>query len=339
MLKPLIGRVVAGQDLSEAEAEQAMDIIMSGQATPAQIGAFLIALRLKGETVAEITGLARSMRRQAAALTTHHQVFVDTCGTGGDGSQTFNISTTAAFVIAGAGVAVAKHGNRSVSSRCGSADMLEALGVRVDLPPVALARCLDEVGMAFLFAPVFHGAMKHAAGPRREIGTRTVFNLLGPLTNPAGAPCQLVGVYEPSLTETVAAVLARLGSRRAYVVHGDDGLDEITTTGPTKISYLDNGRISTCTFTPEEAGLARASLQHLIGGAAADNAAIALAVLKGAKGPARDIVLLNAAFGLLAAGKEKSLAGAMAAATASIDSGAALAKLQAMTTWIESWAA
>lgn len=339
MLKSAINQVVAGQDLSEAAAEQAMDVIMAGQATPAQIGAFLIALRLKGETVEEITGFARSMRRQAAALTTRHQVFVDTCGTGGDGRHTFNISTTAAFVIAGAGVAVAKHGNRSVSSRCGSADMLEALGVRVDLPPAAVARCLDEVGIAFLFAPVFHGAMKHAAGPRREIGTRTVFNLLGPLTNPAGAPCQLVGVYDPSLTETVAAVLARLGSRRAYVVHGGDGMDEITTTGPTKITCLDNGSISTYTFYPEEAGLVRASVKDLTGGTAADNAAIALSVLKGEKGPARDVVLLNAAFGLRAAGVEKSLAGAMSAAAASIDSGAAMAKLQDMTAWIESWAA
>ncbi len=339
MLKTAISQVVAGQDLNEAAAEQAMDVIMTGQATPAQIAAFLIALRLKGETVEEITGLARSMRRQAAALTTRHQVFVDTCGTGGDGRHTFNISTTAAFAIAGAGVAVAKHGNRSVSSSCGSADMLEALSVRVDLPPPAAARCLDEVGMAFLFAPVFHGAMKHAAGPRREIGTRTVFNLLGPLTNPAGAPCQLVGVYEAALTETVAAVLQRLGSRHVYVVHGSDGLDEITTTGPTKITCLDDGQINTITFYPEEAGLKRARSQDLTGGTAADNAAIALAVLKGEKGPARDVVLLNAAFGLLAAGVERSLAGAMATAAASIDSGAALAKLREMTVFAESWAA
>jgi anthranilate phosphoribosyltransferase/anthranilate synthase/phosphoribosyltransferase len=339
VLKTAISQVVAGQDLNEAAAEQAMDVIMTGQATPAQIAAFLIALRLKGETVEEITGLARSMRRQAAALTTRHQVFVDTCGTGGDGRHTFNISTTAAFAIAGAGVAVAKHGNRSVSSSCGSADMLEALSVRVDLPPPAAARCLDEVGMAFLFAPVFHGAMKHAAGPRREIGTRTVFNLLGPLTNPAGAPCQLVGVYEAALTETVAAVLQRLGSRHVYVVHGSDGLDEITTTGPTKITCLDDGQINTITFYPEEAGLKRARSQDLTGGTAADNAAIALAVLKGEKGPARDVVLLNAAFGLLAAGVERSLAGAMATAAASIDSGAALAKLREMTVFAESWAA
>ncbi|QGP93719.1 Anthranilate phosphoribosyltransferase [Neomoorella glycerini] len=339
MLKSLIGQVVAGQDLSETEAEQAMDIIMTGQATPAQIAAFLTALRLKGETVEEITGFARSMRRRAATLTTRHQVFIDTCGTGGDGRHTFNISTTAAFVIAGAGVAVAKHGNRSVSSHCGSADVLEALGIKVDLPPAAVACCLDEVGMAFLFAPVFHGAMKYAAGPRREIGIRTVFNLLGPLTNPAGAPCQLVGVYDPSLTETVAAVLGRLGSRRAYVVHGSDGLDEVTTTGPTKITCLDHGSLSTYTFYPEDAGLPRAGLENLAGGTAADNAAITRSVLKGEKGPARDVVLLNAAFGLLAAGVENSLTAALATAATSIDSGAAMAKLQDMTAWIESWAA
>nr|WP_244267307.1 anthranilate phosphoribosyltransferase [Moorella glycerini] len=339
VLKSLIGQVVAGQDLSETEAEQAMDSIMTGEATPAQIAAFLTALRLKGETVEEITGFARSMRRRAAGLTTRHQVFIDTCGTGGDGRHTFNISTTAAFVIAGAGVAVAKHGNRSVSSRCGSADVLEALGIKVDLPPAAVARCLDEVGMAFLFAPVFHGAMKYAAGPRREIGIRTVFNLLGPLTNPAGAPCQLVGVYDPSLTETVAAVLGRLGSRRAYVVHGSDGLDEVTTTGSTKITCLDHGSLSTYTFYPEDAGLPRAGLEDLAGGTAADNAAITRSVLKGEKGPARDVVLLNAAFGLLAAGVENSLPAALATAATSIDSGAAMAKLQDMTAWIESWAA
>ncbi|WP_406676218.1 anthranilate phosphoribosyltransferase [Moorella sp. ACPs] len=339
MLKSLIGQVVAGRDLSESEAEQAMDMIMTGEATPAQIAAFLTALRLKGETVEEITGFARSMRRRAAGLTTRHRVFIDTCGTGGDGRHTFNISTTAAFVIAGAGVAVAKHGNRSVSSRCGSADVLEALGIKVDLPPAAVASCLDEVGMAFLFAPVFHGAMKYAAGPRREIGIRTVFNLLGPLTNPAGAPCQLVGVYDPSLTETVAAVLGRLGSRRAYVVHGSDGLDEVTTTGPTKITCLDHGRLTTYTFYPEDAGLPRASLEDLAGGTAADNAAITRSVLKGEKSPARDVVLLNAAFGLLAAGVETSLSAALAAAERSIDSGAAMAKLQNMTAWIESWAA
>ncbi|MDN5326701.1 MAG: anthranilate phosphoribosyltransferase [Moorella sp. (in: firmicutes)] len=339
MLKAQISKVVAGQHLSEAEAAEAMDTIMAGEATPAQIAAFLTALRLKGETVDEITGFARSMRRRAVPLATSHRVFVDTCGTGGDGRQTFNISTTAAFVVAGAGVAVAKHGNRSVSSRCGSADMLEALGIKVDLPPEAVARCLDEVGMAFLFAPVFHGAMKYAAGPRREIGIRTAFNLLGPLTNPAGAPCQLVGVYDPDLTETVAAVLGRLGSSRAYVVHGSDGLDEVTTTGPSKITCLDKDGIRTYTFNPEDAGLPRATLADLAGGTATDNAAIARAVLSGTRGPARDVVLINAAFALLAAGAAGTLRQALALAESSIDSGAAAAKLQAMAAWVESWAA
>lgn len=338
MFKSLISQVVTARDLTEAEAMEAMDIIMAGEATPAQIAAFLTALRLKGETVDEITGFARAMRRRAAVLSTRHTVFVDTCGTGGDGRHTFNISTTAAFVIAGAGVPVAKHGNRSVSSRCGSADVLEALGFKVELPPAAAARCLDEVGLTFLFAPVFHGSMKHAAGPRREIGIRTVFNLLGPLTNPANAPYQLVGVYESSLTEKMAAVLGRLGCRRAYVVHGD-GLDEVTTTGPTQITSLEGGSINTYIFYPEDVGIARARLEDLVGGTADDNAAIALAVLKGEKGPARDVVLLNAAFGILAAGGETSLPGALAAAARSIDSGAALAKLESMKSIIESWAA
>jgi len=339
VLKTQISQVVAGKSLSEAEAEQAMDIIMEGEATPAQIAALLTALRLKGETVEEITGFARSIRRRAAPLATRHQTFVDTCGTGGDGLQSFNISTTAAFVVAGAGVAVAKHGNRSVSSRCGSADMLEAMGIKVDLPPAAVARCLDEVGIAFLFAPVFHGAMKYAAGPRREIGIRTAFNLLGPLTNPAGASCQLVGVYDPDLTEMVASVLERLGIQRSYVVHGSDGLDEITTTGPTKITCLENGSLCTFTFNPEDAGLPRANLADLIGGAADENAIIARSVLKGTKGPARDVVLVNAAFALLAAGAATSLPAAMAQAVESIDSGAALAKLKDMVAWVESWAA
>ncbi|MDK2820234.1 MAG: anthranilate phosphoribosyltransferase [Clostridia bacterium] len=339
MLKPIISKVVEGQSLNEMEAEKAMDIIMSGEGTQAQIGAFLTALRLKGETVEEITGFARSMRRRAASIVPKTRTFVDTCGTGGDGSQTFNISTTAAFVVAGAGVAVAKHGNRSVSSRCGSADMLEALGIKIDLPPEAVACCLEEVGMAFLFAPVFHSAMKHAAGPRREIGIRTVFNLLGPLTNPASAPCQLMGVYDPNLTETVAGVLKRLGTKRAYVVHGSDGLDEISTTGETKITVLDNGEIKTFNLTPEEVGLPRARLSDLTGGTAEDNANIAKAVLSGEKSPARDIVVLNAAFALLAGGATSNLTKAIEIAKESIDSGRALAKLKAMVAWGESWVA
>lgn len=339
MLKEYIHKVVSGNSLTEAEAEAAMEIIMSGEATPAQIAAFLTALRLKGETVEEITGFARTMRRLAEPLKTRHQVMVDTCGTGGDGRHTFNISTAAAFVVAGAGVPVAKHGNRSVSSRAGSADVLEALGVRVDLPPAAVAACLEQVGIGFLFAPAFHKAMKHAAGPRREIGIRTVFNLLGPLTNPAGAPYQLVGVYAPELTETVASVLGRLGCRRAFVVHGSDGLDEITITGPTKITRLEDGSIETFVFYPEEVGIKPVQLQYLSGGTAADNASIIKGVLEGRPGPARDVVLINAAFALVAAGAAASVSEGLKMAAESIDSGAAALKLAAMATFSESWAA
>ncbi|HHP50313.1 MAG TPA: anthranilate phosphoribosyltransferase [Moorella mulderi] len=328
MLKPFLGRLVEGEHLEEREAQEAMEIIMAGEATPAQIAAFLTALRFKGETVEEITGLARAMRRRAVALAPVPPLLVDTCGTGGDGRHTFNISTIAAFVVAGAGVPVAKHGNRSVSSRCGSADVLEALGVKVDLSPQEAARCLNELGITFLFAPIYHQAMKHAAGPRKEIGFRTVFNILGPLANPAGAPCQLVGVYRQDLTEKMAGVLARLGCRRAFVVHGLDGLDEVTTTAPTRITLLDQGQISSYTFYPEEVGLPRARLEDLVGGTAEENARIALALLQGEGGPKRDIVLLNAAFALLAAGAAASLNEALEKARYSLDSGAALNKLQ-----------
>ncbi|MBE3582342.1 MAG: anthranilate phosphoribosyltransferase [Thermoanaerobacteraceae bacterium] len=339
LLSEYIHKVVAGHSLTEAEAEKAMEVIMGGQATPAQIGAFLTALRLKGETVEEITGFARTMRRLAEPLHSRQRVLVDTCGTGGDGRHTFNISTAAAFVVAGAGVPVAKHGNRSVSSRAGSADVLEALGVRVDLPPAAVEACLEKVGIGFLFAPAFHKAMKHAAGPRREIGIRTVFNLLGPLTNPAGAPYQLVGVYGPELTETVASVLGRLGCRRAFVVHGSDGLDEITITGPTKITCLEDGSLATFLFDPEEVGIKPVGLQELLGGTAADNAEIIRGVLEGRPGPARDVVVVNAAFALMAAGAAASVGEGMQLAAESIDTGAAYDKLAALVNLTESWAA
>lgn len=339
MLAEYIRKVVAGQSLTEVEAAKAMEAIMEGQATPAQIGAFLTALRLKGETVDEITGFARTMRRLAVPLKVRRQVLVDTCGTGGDGSHTFNISTAAAFVVAGAGVPVAKHGNRSVSSCAGSADVLEALGVRVDLPPAGVEECLEKVGMGFLFAPSFHKAMKHAAGPRREIGIRTVFNLLGPLTNPAGAPYQLVGVYGPELTETVASVLGRLGCRRAFVVHGSDGLDEITITGPTKITRLEEGSLETFFFDPAEIGIGPVAPEELLGGTAADNAEIIRGVLEGRPGPARDVVVVNAAFALMAAGVASSVREGMALAARSIDTGAAHGKLAALIRFTESWAA
>lgn len=339
MLPEYIHKVVEGHSLTEAEAEKAMEVIMGGEATPAQIGAFLTALRLKGETAEEIAGFARTMRRLAEPLNSRHRVLVDTCGTGGDGRHTFNISTAAAFVVAGAGIPVAKHGNRSVSSRAGSADVLEALGVRIDLPPSAVGACLEEVGIGFLFAPAFHKAMKHAAAPRREIGIRTVFNLLGPLTNPAGAPYQLVGVYAPELTETVATVLGRLGCRRAFVVHGSDGLDEVTITGPTKVTRLENSAVETFTFYPEEVGIKPARPEDLSGGTAADNAGIIREVLKGRPGPARDVVVLNAAFALLAAGVVASVQEGIEMAEESIDSGAAYGKLVALASFSESGAA
>lgn len=326
-MREAIRRAVEGEHLSELEAAQAMEEIMEGRATPAQIAAFLAALRMKGETVEEITGFARTMRAKAQAVASRHEVFVDTCGTGGDGQQTFNISTTAAFVVAGAGVPVAKHGNRSVSSRCGSADVLEELGVRVTLSPAEAGRCLDEVGLSFLFAPGFHGAMRHAAGPRQEIGIRTIFNLLGPLTNPAGAPCQVLGVYDGSRVEVLARVLGRLGSRTVYVVHGMDGLDEVSLSGPTLVSRLKDGRVETYTITPEDAGLARQPLAAVRGGGARENARLTLAVLDGEPGPCRDIVLLNAALGIMAGEGAASLREAMERAAESIDSGAARRKL------------
>lgn len=339
MMRQTINRLVAGESLGEIEAEAIMGVIMSGEATPAQIGALLAALRFKGETVEEITGFARAMRAMAQPVATSRSALIDTCGTGGDGSRTFNISTIAALVLAGAGITVAKHGNRSVSSRCGSADVLEALGVKVDLPPVAASRCLDQVGIGFLFAPAFHQAMRHAAGPRKEIGIRTVFNLLGPLTNPAAPPYQVVGVYDANLTEIVAAVLGRLGCQRAFVVHGGDGLDEVTTTGKTKITSLDGDRIATFYLEPEQVGMRRARPEDLAGGNAQENAGIARRVLSGERGPQRDVVLLNAALGLVAAGAAADLAAGLAAAARSIDSGAAMEKLEAMIGFTQSWAA
>lgn len=327
MLKELIGKVVAGENLTRPEAEEAMELIMAGEATPAQIGALLTALRLKGETVEEITGFALTMRRRATTVPCSDPGVVDTCGTGGDGANTFNISTTAALVVAGAGARVAKHGNRSVSSRCGSADVLEQLGVSLDLGPDDLARCLEDVGIAFLYAPALHGAMKHAAGPRREIGFRTVFNILGPLTNPAGARNQVLGVYEPVLVNKVASVLNALESRRAFVVHGAGGLDEVSPFGPAQICELKGGELQTYKLDPRELGIEVAPLAALAGGSPEANAAITRSVLEGRPGPCRDAVLLNAALGLVAAGLAPDMGGALELAARSIDSGAAAAKL------------
>ena len=335
-LKFAIAAVINGRHLTFDEAEAAMDAIMNGDATPAQIGGYLTALRMKGETVDEIAGSARSMRSHVIAVPVDTAVYghmlVDTCGTGGDGKHTFNISTTAAFVVAGHGVKVAKHGNRAASSRSGSADVLLALGGNLDLNAAQVAECVDEVGIGFLYAVNHHPAMRHAIAPRRELGQRTVFNILGPLTNPAGATHQLIGVYDKSLTETMARVLGALGSRAAYVVHGADGLDELSTTGINRVSRLEkDGQVKTYDFDPAELGLNRATLDDFAGGAPEENAQITHDILSGKdKGPRRDIVLLNAAAALSLDGND--FAAGLARASESIDSGAALGGLNA---WIE----
>jgi anthranilate phosphoribosyltransferase len=330
-LKAAIAKVINRQDLTIEEAAAAMDAIMDGEATQAQIGAYLTALRMKGETVDEIAGSALAMRRHVVAVNVPlgpGEVLMDTCGTGGDGKHTFNISTTAAFVVAGAGVRVAKHGNRAASSRSGSADLLIALGGNLSLTPEQVAACITETGIGFLYAVNHHPAMRHAIGPRREIAQRTIFNLLGPLTNPAGATHQLIGVYDPALTETLAEVLGELGSRGAYVVHGDSGLDELSTTGPNRVSVLRDGRASSFELDPETLGLGRATLDDLAGGVPEENAAIAREVLGGyERGPRRDIVLLNAAAALSVVSGDWQAG--LADARQSIDSGAALRTLDA----------
>lgn len=342
MTSPIITEAVRAlvdrRDLTRIEAAAAMDAIMSGAATNAQIAAFLTALRMKGETVEELIGFAQVMRQKAvrirtrgeevAALTgTDREMLIDTCGTGGDAAGTFNVSTATAFVVAGAGLRVAKHGNRSVSSLCGSADVVEALGITLDLPPAKVARCLDEVGIGFLYAPLLHTAMKHVMAARREMGVRTVFNMLGPLTNPAGANAQVIGVYAASLTEPLARVLAELGTVRAFVVHGADGLDEISNTGESRISEVCEGAVRSYTVRPEDFGLPRASIEDLQGGDRAQNAQIIRAVLDGEPGPRRDIVLMNAAAALVAGGRARDLKEGVSVAGRSIDSGAARHKL------------
>ena len=327
--------------LSREEAREVMTEVFSGQCTDAQIAALLVALHMKGETVDEIVGFAEAIRAAAAPLNPHshsmvdvsgteRDALVDTCGTGGDASGTFNISTATALVAAGAGVRVAKHGNRSVTSKCGSADVMEALGVNIDLPPARLAECLDKIGIAFLYAPAMHSAMKYVQPARRELRLRTVFNLLGPLTNPAHASAQVVGVYSAALVEKLAEALSRLGLRRALVVHGIDGLDEITITGPTRIAEVRQGAVRTYEVTPQEFHMGCASLADLSGGDAPENAAIIREVLAGKKSPRRDIVLLNTAAALVAAGKADHLNDALPQAVKSIDSGAAAHKLEAL---------
>jgi anthranilate phosphoribosyltransferase len=322
-----IGRLVAGHDLSRAEMVELMEEVADGGATPAQVGAFLAALRLKGETVEEIAGAAQVMRRRAERVRVDQEIFVDTCGTGGDGQNTFNISTTAAFVVAGAGVAVAKHGNRSVSSKCGSADVLASLGVDVDAPRERVERCIAEVGIGFLFAPKLHPAFKAVAGIRRELAIRTVFNLLGPLANPAGARHQVMGVYEPRWVPIIGGVLAALGSAHAFVVHGE-GLDEIAVTGITHVAEVVGGVVRTFDVTPEELGLGRWPAAALAGGDATLNARITREVLSGALGAPRDAVLANAAAALVAAGAAPDLRTGVRVAAESIDRGAAAGKLE-----------
>ena len=323
MIQEAIKDLIAGADLGRARTRAAMDQIMSGQATDAQIGAFLVALRIKGETVDEIAGCAEVMREKATPIATARPDLIDTCGTGGDDSGTFNISTAVAFVACGAGLAVAKHGNRSISSHCGSADVLAALGVNVEASPEKVGECIDEVGIGFLFAVALHGAMKHAIGPRRELATRTVFNVLGPLTNPAGAKRQLIGVYDSALTEALAGVLGQLGSERALVVHGSDGLDEITLTGPTQVSELRDGSVSTRQIDPRDFGLQLAPAEALQGGDAAYNARILREVLDGREGPRRDVVLINAAAAIAVGGRAEDTTAGLELARASIDSGRA----------------
>jgi len=336
MMKEAIAKLVAGTDLSEAEMIGVMETIMGGEATAAQIGAFVTALRIKGETVDEITGAAKVMRAKATKVHAvgEGEILVDTCGTGGDASGTFNVSTTSAFVVAAAGIPVAKHGNRSVSSHCGSADVLEALGVDLTLSAEQIGQSIREIGIGFMFAPALHGAMKHAIGPRREIGIRTIFNILGPLTNPAGANVQVMGVFDPSLTEPLAKVLGKLGTRRALVVCGEGNLDEITITGTTRISDWANGELTTYSIHPSELGMATASLAEIKGGKTAAEAATQLrSVLSGKPGPCLDMVLLNSGAALMAAGRTADLAAGVALAREMVVSGAALNKVEALVTF------
>jgi len=327
MIRDAIAKLADRLSLTEKEAEEVMNQIMDGIATPAQISAYLMGLRLKGETVEEIAGSVRAMRARAVRITVGAPLVIDTCGTGGDGRHTFNISTTTAFVVAGAGLTVAKHGNRSVSSKSGSADVLSELGVNISLSPDLVSECVNEVGIGFLFAPLYHGAMRHCAGPRQEMGIRTMLNLLGPLTNPAGATVQVLGVYEPRLTELLGKVLMHLGSQHCFVVHGMDGLDEITLTERTIVSEAKAGVLSNYVLTPHEFGLNRVSPKELAGGSPQENARITREILQGKKGAKRDVVCLNAAPALVAGKKAKTLQEAYQLAGDVIDSGAAADKL------------
>jgi len=330
MFRENLKKIIERKDLSETEMSRMITDIFSGEITDAQVGAFMAALATKGETFEELAGAASAMRKKARRVQTSAKTVVDTCGTGGDGAKTFNISTTAAFVVAGCGVTVAKHGNRSVSSQCGSADLLEALGVKLDTAPEIVEEAVRETGIGFLFAPLYHGAMKYAAKARKEIGLRSIFNMLGPLTNPASANCQLLGVYAPELTEMFAQALRILGVKRAFVVHGHDGLDEISVCAPTRTSELNDGMIRTYDISPEQFFDETAKAGDLAGGSPSDNAGITKSILNGEKGPKRNIILINASAALVAAGKASNLKEGIALAENSIDSGAATAKLYSL---------
>ena len=328
-LRAAIRKVAAGETLTQDEAAEAFELIMAGAATDAQIGGLLMGMRVRGETVEEIAGAARAMRARVLPVRAP-EAAIDTCGTGGDAKGTHNISTCAAFVVAGGGVPVAKRGNRSISSRAGSADVLTALGVNIECASETIARCIEACGLGFMFAPAHHAAMRHVAKVRTELGIRTIFNLLGPLANPAGTKYQLVGVFSEQWVEPIARVLGLLGAERAWVVHGEDGLDELTTTGVSHVAVLDQGQVATFKISPRNAGLPEARLQDLTGGDAEENAAHIRAVLQGNQGPLRDIVLLNAAAALLVAGKAKTLREGVALAAESIDSGKAKRVLDAL---------
>ena len=323
-----LSSIIAGDDLDQSEMYQMMDTILSGSVTDAQIGAFMAALAAKGETFAELAGAAQAMRKKALRIQAVAPAVVDTCGTGGDGAHSFNISTTTAFVVAGCEVTVAKHGNRSVSSRCGSADLLENLGVNLETAPEIVEEAIGAIGIGFLYAPLYHSAMRHAAGPRKEIGLRSIFNMLGPLTNPAGANCQLLGVYAPELTEMFADALKLLGSRRAIVVHGHDGLDEISVCAPTRVSELKDGIIETYDLLPEQYFGESADPASIQGGDPTENADITRRILSGEKGPRRNVVVLNAAAALVAADRAADIRAGIQQAEAAIDSGAAAGKLK-----------
>lgn len=329
--KPLLGKVATGASLSRDEAAFVFDRMMSGEATPSQMGALLMGLRVRGETVEEIAGAVSVMRSKMLTVEAPDEA-VDVVGTGGDASGSYNISTCASFIVAGAGVPVAKHGNRALSSKSGAADVLSALGVRLDLDPAGISRCIGEAGIGFMFAPSHHPAMKHVGPTRVEMGTRTIFNLLGPLSNPAGVKRQMVGVFAKSWIVPLAEVLKALGSEKAFVVHGSDGLDEITISGGTDIAVLEDGRIHTFTLNPEDVGLARAPAEALKGGDAAHNAAALRAVLDGAPGAYRDVAVLNAAAALVVAGRAKDLTEGVALAQTSLDTGSARARLERLVT-------